>query len=200
MSNEVGQQNKQSRTLKEFVAAFVESRPALVRVIGRITARHDIEDIIQETFIRSYEAAGKKPIHHPKSFMIRTARNIALNHVRRADNKLTDSMEDWSGSDVYLDAVSMEAQFDSNERFVLFCRAVRTLPLQCRRVFILKKVYGLGQREIAEFMGISQSTVEKHVAKGLLMSAEYMDKVERRGSAWNKVSQINSSSQKSNNK
>jgi len=39
---------------------------------------------------------------------------------------------------------------------------------------VLKKVYGLSQKEIAEYLGISQSTVEKHVAKGLLMCVQAM--------------------------
>jgi RNA polymerase sigma-70 factor (ECF subfamily) len=48
---------------------------------------------------------------------------------------------------------------------------VAQLPLQCRRAFLLKKVYGLSQKEIAGYLGISESTVEKHVAKGLLHCA-----------------------------
>ena len=174
-SEQVGSVPNESKTLKELVTTFLESRTVLAHVVGRITRPHDIEDIVQETFIRSYEAAEKQPIRHPKSFMLRTARNLALNHVGKHDNKLTDNIEDWSGSDVYVETASMESQFDSNERFLLFCRAVRMLPVQCRRVFILKKVYGLGQKEIAEFLGISQSTVEKHVAKGLLMCTEFME-------------------------
>ena len=40
--------------------------------------------------------------------------------------------------------------------------AVRQLPEQCRRVFVLKKVYGYSQREIAKELSLSESTVEKH--------------------------------------
>ena len=174
---DAGRAPVESKRLKDLVESFLDSRKILAHIVGRITRPHDIEDIVQETFIRSYEAAEKQPIRHPKSFMLRTARNLALNHVGRHDNKFTDSIEDWSGSDVYLETASMESQFDSNERFLLFCRAVRKLPVQCRRVFILKKVYGLGQKEIAEFLGISQSTVEKHVAKGLLMCTEFMEEM-----------------------
>ena len=146
----------------------------LARVEGRIAKPHDIEDIVQETFLRSYEAAGKTEIRHPPSFMLRTARNLALNHVTRADNRLTDQIEDSAASDVYLASETLESQLESKERFLLFCRAVRKLPVQCRRVFILKKVYGLSQKEIAEFLSISQSTVEKHVAKGLLTCTNLM--------------------------
>ena len=58
---------------------------------------------------------------------------------------------------------------------MLFCRAVGGLPEQCRRAFILKKVYGLSQQDIASRLGIAPAEVEKHIAKGLLMCRDYMD-------------------------
>jgi RNA polymerase sigma factor (sigma-70 family) len=155
------------------VSVFVGFRGILRRLVGRIVKPHDIDDILQETFIRTYAASGKTEIRHPRSFMLRTARNLALNHVTSAYSKRTQ-IEDFSSSEVYLTEESLESQFESKERFLGFCRAVRTLPAQCRRVFVLKKVYGLSQLEIAEYLGISASTVEKHVAKGLLMCRESM--------------------------
>ena len=55
----------------------------------------------------------------------------------------------------------------SDERFAQFCEAARRLPLQCRRAFVLKKVYGHTQLEIADIMGISQKTVETHIRTGM---------------------------------
>ena len=51
---------------------------------------------------------------------------------------------------------------------------MRLLPVQARRVFVLKKVYGYSQREIADELGLAQSTVEKHVALAVRRCAEYM--------------------------
>jgi RNA polymerase sigma-70 factor (ECF subfamily) len=155
------------------VTVFMGCRGLLGRVIGRIVRPHDIDDILQETFIRAYAASKKTEIRHPRSFMVQTARNLALNHAASAYSKLTQ-MEDFSSSEVYPLTETLESQFESKERFLGFCRAVRILPVQCRRVFVLKKVYGLSQQEIAEYLGISESTVEKHVAKGLLMCRESM--------------------------
>lgn len=155
------------------VSAFLGFRRFLRRFVGRIVKPHDIDDILQETFIRAYAASEKTEILHPRSFMLKTARNLALNHVTSAYNKRTQ-MEDYSSAEVYSIEESVESQFESRERFLGFCRAVRDLPAQCRRVFVLKKVYGLSQQEIADYLGISPSTVEKHVAKGLLMCRESM--------------------------
>ena len=46
-------------------------------------------------------------------------------------------------------------------------RVLSMLPPKCRQAFELRKFDGLSQREIAARMGISQSTVEKHLIKAL---------------------------------
>lgn len=170
--------SRQSRTpgsITKLVESFLIHRPLLFRVIGRIVRPNEIEDIVQETFVLSYAAARNQKIANPRAFMLRTARNIALNHVGSAERRLHCSLEDLDNEELWTQtATTIESQFQSDERFLAFCRGVAELPVSCRRVFILKKVYGLSQKEIASYLGLSASTVEKHVAKGMLMTARYM--------------------------
>lgn len=155
--------------------AFLDCRDVLARLVGRIVRPCDVDDVLQETFIRTYVASQTSEIRHPRAFMLKTARNLALNQSTSAHSTRTVATEDLGAPAVYaLKTETLESQFESRERFLAFCRAVRSLPEQCRRVFILKKVYGLSQREIAQYLEISESTVEKHVAKGLLMCMESM--------------------------
>jgi len=49
---------------------------------------------------------------------------------------------------------------------------IARLPGRIREVFTLRRVYGLSQREVAEKMGIAESTVEKHMARGFLLMLE----------------------------
>lgn len=60
------------------------------------------------------------------------------------------------------------------EEFKVVCNAINELPSSCRKVFILKKIYGMSQKEIAAYTGLSQSTIEKHVSKGILKCARYV--------------------------
>ncbi|MCC6201372.1 MAG: sigma-70 family RNA polymerase sigma factor [Gammaproteobacteria bacterium] len=152
---------------------FLACRSRLATAIRRIVKPHEVDDILQETFLRSFEASGKTGIRHPRAFLMRTATNVALNHIRLADNARVDSLE--PDDDHHRAPDSTEDAAESAERFRAFCRAVRQLPTQCRQVFIQKMVYGLGQREIAERLGISESTVEKHVAKGLLLCRDTLE-------------------------
>ena len=56
----------------------------------------------------------------------------------------------------------------------MFCRAVASLPAQCRKAFLMRKVYGMSHKDVAEQLGISISTVEKHVASGLLRCSTHL--------------------------
>jgi RNA polymerase sigma-70 factor (ECF subfamily) len=172
---------RQDSGIQQLSALFSRYRRTLARAVARIVRPQDIEDIVQETYVRIYQAAQRQEIHHPKSFMLKTARNLALNHVGSADAMShlasieldTDSDEDM---DMWRNAISepLESMAQTQEEFLLFCRAVCELPVQCRRVFVLRKVYGLSQEEVAKHLGISQTTVEKHVAKGVVACGAYM--------------------------
>jgi RNA polymerase sigma-70 factor (ECF subfamily) len=56
----------------------------------------------------------------------------------------------------------------------IFAEAISALPPQCRRVFLLRKVQGLSQKDVAQRLGLSVSTVEKHLATGLVKCSEYL--------------------------
>ncbi len=161
---------------EQITAAFGDLRAGLVRIVRRMIGANNVEDIVQETFLRAYEAAARQTIRHPRSFMLATAKNLALNHIEKADERLTEPVGGLGEIDGYCGDAAVDAavDFESRERFLAFCRAVQRLPLQCRRVFILKRVYGLSQRDIAERLGISENTVEKQVGKGLAMCVELM--------------------------
>jgi hypothetical protein len=112
-------------------AAFTEFRSALTRLVARIVGPNSIEDIVQETFIRSYEASRRQTINHPRSFMWKTAKNLALNHIQNANNKLTTNVADFGDPDVYLptEVVEAEMEFESRERF--WCSAGPSSDYHC---------------------------------------------------------------------
>ncbi len=161
------------------LAAVVRTcRSAVARFVGRMVNRHDVDEMLQEAFTRSYEAAGKSTLRHPRAFLLRTATNLALNPLARSGSRAGGANEEMLLPELqHLAVESPDSALDAKQRFVVFCRAVGSLPEQCRRAFILKKVYGLSQQDIAERLNITPSAVEKHIAKGLLMCREYMDQV-----------------------
>jgi RNA polymerase sigma-70 factor (ECF subfamily) len=140
---------------------------------------HDVEDILQEAFVRSFEAEGRHTIHDARAFLLRTARNLALDHVSRAAYRRTDPLESAEDEHCTDGAVPPDVQVDAERRFLAFCQAVGSLPEQCRRVFVLHKVYGMSHEEIASRLRIAPSTIQKHIAKGLLLCHEHMTQGQR---------------------
>lgn len=152
---------------------YLNLRQRLARSVSNMVPPHEVEDIVQETYVRVCQVKRPDAIRQPHSFLLKIAHNLALDYLKRADTRLTDPLDNQieeldPETDHTLQRVA------SDQEFARFCEAVRQLPQQCRRVFVLKKVYGYSQREIADQLHLSQSTVEKHIATGMLRCAEYL--------------------------
>lgn len=159
---------------------FLGHLPVLRKFLaGFVRRKHDIDDIAQEAYLRAFQAERHDTVHSPRAFLFRIARNIALNELARKSRWMTDYIEDSLTQDVMADTPGPDERAAHQERLDLLCRAVATLPPQCRRAFLLKKVYGYSQKEIARELNISVSTVEKHVASGLLRCSRYIEDMER---------------------
>jgi len=159
----------------QFEDVYFDSYDCLKAVIAKyVKCPEDVEDIVQETFVRTYEAKRKTRILKLKAYFFTTARNLSLKHQSLHANKITGYLEDLGISEVYDDKPSVEAEVQAHEQFSIFCEAVRELPLQCRRVFILKKIYDLSHEEIADRLGITVSTTNQHLAKGIARCTLYM--------------------------
>lgn len=151
---------------------FTEMQSTLKRFLRKYVGQDDVEDLIGETYLRTFERFGNKQIEYPKAFLFKTARNMALNHIARHEYRFAQSMEENADSTVYLASEALESQIEAQEKFQIFCNAVEKLSPKCRQAFVLKRVYGQSTKAIAKEMGISISTAEKHIAKGLMLCAQ----------------------------
>ena len=152
-------------------------RSSLARAVMGLVPPREVEDIVQETYVRVCQIKRPDEIRQPRSYLFRTARNLALDYLKRSDNKLTDGMDEEDMNSLIDHSKGDDSTFDqvaSNQEFALFCEAVRHLPVKCRRVFVMKKVYGYSQIEIAKQLDISIGTVEKHISQGIKRCAYFM--------------------------
>jgi RNA polymerase sigma-70 factor (ECF subfamily) len=156
---------------------FIDNEAIIKKFLRRFSSNpHDIDDICQETILRALNAEKNKDIHEPRAFLFGVAKNVARKALDKKSKSLIDFIEDYSDEEYLSNEVPVEKQLDDKQKMVIFWEAVSGLPLQCQRVFVLKKVHGYSHKEIAKQLDISVSTVEKHVAQGLKRSSEYMEK------------------------
>ena len=173
-TNETSQKNESVVT-----PAFVENQSFLKRFLTRfLSSSQDIEDVVQESYLKALCAERKHEINSPKAFLFRIARNEALKELQKKSRRITDYLDDLdvpesSTSDTYIEDSSI-----TNQRFGLFCQSALEMTPRCRKAFLMCKVYGYSYKEIATHLGISVSGVEKHVAKGLQICNAYVDKAE----------------------
>jgi RNA polymerase sigma factor (sigma-70 family) len=174
--SDIGSKSPERRRLG---AGFAGLRAGLVRIVSRIAKRRDVDDILQEAFTRSYEIGGPSPLRSHRAFLLKAASQPGSAHGARGGQRLIPPADDLPLAEVYrqLTAESPEAHREANQRFMVFCRAVGGLPEHSRRAFVLKKVYGLSQQEIAERLAITPEEVERHITNGLLRCRDYLETI-----------------------
>jgi len=82
------------------------------------------------------------------------------------------SVPDLEYLEVVSDEPSPERQVIDRDELQRLAETIARLPGKIRDVFTLRRVHGLSQREVAARLGLSESTVEKHMAKGFLIMLE----------------------------
>jgi RNA polymerase sigma-70 factor (ECF subfamily) len=158
-------------------AMFRENETLLKKFLRRFAnSRHDIEDICQETILRAIDAEKSRAIQEPRAFLFGVAKNIVRKQLDKRSRTLIDFIEDFTPEEYISNEPTIEDTLDERQKMLWFAEAVATLPGQCQRVFMMKKVHGYSHKEIADQLDISISTVEKHVATGLKRCSEYMQK------------------------
>jgi RNA polymerase sigma-70 factor, ECF subfamily len=111
----------------------------------------EAEDLTQQVFMKLITVIAKYSDQGVpfSGWLLRLARNVALDHLRRRRPTPT---EDVLGADTHADE-------DARERARNLHAALATLPEEQRSVMIMRHVVGLSPPEIAEHMGRSESSV-----------------------------------------
>ncbi|KPN05868.1 RNA polymerase sigma factor [Xanthomonas arboricola] len=127
----------------------------------------DCDDVIQETYAILAGLGEVGHIANPRAYLFTAAQSVLLQQVRRARIVSIESVAEIERLDITQDERSPERHAIAGQELRRIGEALAALPDKCRQVFLLRKVDGLSQREIAALLGISENTVEKHIVKGL---------------------------------
>jgi RNA polymerase sigma-70 factor, ECF subfamily len=162
----------ESRT-EIFTKLFAESRQALHRYILRFVGSSETaKEIVQEAFLRTYRQ--RESVTTLRAFLFSTARNLAANEYRHRRTMERDAVGNFGDSWVKTERESLEAELLRDERNRLIHEAIDRLPPQCRAAFALRVFHECSYKEVADRLGISAKTVEKHIARGLRETHTYL--------------------------
>ena len=133
---------------------------------GRVGCAETAADIFQSIAENLLRRNPDPPIENVRAFLYQAARNAILNQQRTARSRaefntlvvpLMDEKDDRSPETIVESAVNLAKVNET----------LQGLPVMTRKIFSLYRFHGAKHKDIAEQLGVSVSTVEKHVKKAL---------------------------------
>ncbi|WP_374036554.1 RNA polymerase sigma factor [Brevundimonas staleyi] len=132
----------------------------------------EIDDIIQETYSKLIALDSVAHIRNPRTYAFQTAHSVLVSQARRARVVSFELVADIDELAAIADDPSPERQIADRDELRRLGEAIAGLPGKIRDVFTLRRIEGLSQREVATRLGLSESTVEKHMSRSLLLLAD----------------------------
>ncbi len=164
-----------------FLTEVQPHRPALrAWLLARFPTLPDVDDLVQESCARVLQARETATIRSTRALLFATARNLALDAVRRQRVIRFESFTDQTDSSVLIDDSDVVAFVSQHEELELLTQSIQSLPARCRQIMTLRTAYGFTPDQIAEKLSVSTSTVEKEMAKGIRACAAFFASRDRR--------------------
>lgn len=138
----------------------------------RLRNQDDALDATQETFARMLGIAPRRRIENPQAYLFQIAKSVASRNGAQlmADRQMMSS--DHEIDEIAEDAPCQERIVAARQHLKIMARAIEGLPARCQEVFILSRLHGLANGEIAKALGISRNMVEKHIMRALITCRE----------------------------
>ncbi len=163
---------KLSRWFVEEVQPHETSLRSYLR--GLFPTLPDIDDFVQESYARLIRAREAGRVSYAKAFLFTTARNAALDFLRRRKVVAIDGVADLDELCVIEDRLDAAEAVNKQQELALLAEAVHALPARCRQVLTLRLMYAMSHKEMAAELGISNHTVKAQLAKGMRRCAKFM--------------------------
>lgn len=158
------------RWLCDEVVPYQYAYHALAR---RLTGNVEVaRDIVQDVYAEVLAGEGWRDAINSKAYVLRIVYCRAVNWVNR---QKVVPMQQLPAFETMVFADHEPDAFDTladRQELAAVLDALSQLPRQCRQVVTMRRIDEMPPREIARRLGISLSTVEKHLAKGLVLLAE----------------------------
>jgi RNA polymerase sigma-70 factor (ECF subfamily) len=130
------------------------------------------QDIVQEVFVKVWENRAEIESLNIEAYLFKLVRNRCIDyikHLKVVNNHLQKIQVDSKYEELY------RIDFIGNEPYVLIEEELKTkieqtiqsLPDRCREVFILSRIEGLKNKEIADQLNINIKNVERHLNRAL---------------------------------
>lgn len=142
--------------------------------IRRADSRQDAEDVTHDAVLHLLES-NTSTILNPKAYLHQSVRNRLIDKHRRTLIMDIVPLHELK-EDLHPVLTDPDTQVRTTQLLESLKMALAELPLKCRQVFLLHKLEGYSQQEIAQQLGISVNMVEKHMMRAARYLRERLQK------------------------
>lgn len=150
---------------KAFDGIFTRYYPKVKHfILGFCNDEFEAENIAQDIFMKLWIRRGDlASVGHLDSYMFAMARNATLNALKSSLRRKAagETMADIA------DSLSVEDDVCCEELREIIERGIESMPPRQKRVFVMSRIDGMRNDEIAEKLQISKRTVEAHISSAL---------------------------------
>lgn len=154
----------------DWLSVFSKVTSALMR---RGRTEQDAEDLVHDAYLKYAQSAKEQTIEKPEAFLMKVALNLSIDAHRASTVR---------GEEVLLDDVvivdgrpSAEDVVLAREELAQVGECLSRMNEKTRSIFLDNRVEGLSYQQLSEKYGITKSAVEKHIAKGVMLTALWME-------------------------
>ncbi len=147
---------------------FKRYEPAVQRFLGsKISHKEDVEDVLQETFLRAHKVPNWSEVENSEAYLIRIARNAYNDYRRQGKGIYTTEPIEFIQNAVIDEGPTPEDCTARQQQIQNLEVIIKKLTPRVRQAMIFIKVLELSYDETSKIMGISRSTLKNHITAGM---------------------------------
>lgn len=144
-----------------------ESIEEACRQLARRRTAGPAEDAAQDACVKALQMADPDAVREPLRYVMRIARNLFVDHRRRAGREARLFEYSENAAQAAGDVLDPERILAGKQALNGVMAAIQALPPRCRQAFHLHRFEHQSYAAIATSMNISISMVEKHIAEAM---------------------------------
>lgn len=149
------------------ISLFHDAKDDLLSYVTRRVGSQDAEDIVQDTWLKLHQHGNPESWREPRAIAFATAGNLAVDAWRR--QRVQKGLFDAADEDfeTICPRPCPEAEVDGRRQVERLATALDDLPAACRNAFLLNRLEGLTHAQIADRLGVSTKTIQRHIERAL---------------------------------
>ncbi|HEX7946611.1 MAG TPA: sigma-70 family RNA polymerase sigma factor [Phenylobacterium sp.] len=146
--------------------------PELRNYLRRWLAANEVEDVVQDVFLRLAQRDTTSPVETPKRYLYQVARAAVIDRHRRNVSRCVAEHRELTEGDHPSDDLSPLRILEAREDVRAARAVIAAMPERRREILIALRLEGASAKTVATRYGISTSAVEKHLTRALRSLAD----------------------------